>query len=120
MLGECLVCWCVGICGRSGLFRAFYIQISPPTFSIKQRDVVNKVYVCVREREIERERDTHTHTLKIPDMLFESFIVEPCIDKSIISSNQLMHILLNVHKKLRGLSPRANYTDRAAAAGRRS
>jgi len=36
-------------------------------------------------------------------------------------------LLLQVHntwkkikKKLRGLSPRANYTDRAAAAGRRS
>jgi len=28
--------------------------------------------------------------------------------------------LLNIRKKLRGLSPRANYTDRAAAAGRRS
>ena len=26
-----------------------------------------------------------------------SFIVEPCIDKSIISSNQLMHILLKAH-----------------------
>jgi len=26
----------------------------------------------------------------------------------------------NIIKKLRGLSPRANYTDRAAAAGRRS
>ena len=26
----------------------------------------------------------------------------------------------NNNKKLRGLSPRANYTDRAAAAGRRS
>ena len=28
--------------------------------------------------------------------------------------------ILNVIKKLGGLSPRANYTDRAAAAGRRS
>ena len=26
-----------------------------------------------------------------------SFIVEPCIDKSIISTNQLMHILLKTH-----------------------
>ena len=29
-------------------------------------------------------------------------------------------IVIECKKKLRGLSPRANYTDRAAAAGRRS
>ena len=29
-------------------------------------------------------------------------------------------LISSVKKKLRGLSPRANYTDRAAAAGRRS
>ena len=35
-----------------------------------------------------------------------------------LAYNCQMHI--RVMKKLRGLSPRANYTDRAAAAGRRS
>jgi len=35
-----------------------------------------------------------------------------------MDKNQHMHI--KTKTKLRGLSPRANYTDRAAAAGRRS
>ena len=34
---------------------------------------------------------------QITDIIIISFIVEPCIDKSIISSNQLMHILLKTH-----------------------
>ena len=32
----------------------------------------------------------------------------------------VLQMLIYKQKKLRGLSPRANYTDRAAAAGRRS
>jgi hypothetical protein len=32
----------------------------------------------------------------------------------------LAHYVTKLNSKLRGLSPRANYTDRAAAAGRRS
>ena len=43
-----------------------------------------------------------------------SFMVAPCI-------NNIKHFIVQlVYTKFRGLSPRANYTDRAAAAGRRS
>jgi hypothetical protein len=50
-----------------------------------------------------------------------------CISESLTLTNYVSDILqsldiglLTTKTKLRGLSPRANYTDRAAAAGRRS
>ena len=48
-----------------------------------------------------------------PDLL-------PSIFCLMVRMFRLMPVLLYVYKKLRGLSPWANYTDRAAAAGRRS
>jgi hypothetical protein len=42
------------------------------------------------------------------------------VSRSLIIFQLLLHLLVNVQTKLHGLSPRANYTDRAAAAGRRS
>ena len=47
----------------------------------------------------------------------QQFLYLPAV---FISIKQSLHILQFTYKKLRGLSPRANYTDRAAAAGRRS
>jgi len=42
------------------------------------------------------------------------------LNKKHIMESMCPNILSSfIHKKLRGLSPRANYTDRAAAAGRR-
>ena len=47
--------------------------------------------------------------------------VEVRQDRAREISNQLVNPVSAIRKKkLRGLSPRANYTDRAAAAGRRS
>ena len=40
-------------------------------------------------RETDERKEERSHLL--------TFIVEPCIDKSIISSNQLMHVLLKTH-----------------------
>ena len=53
--------------------------------------------------------------LKLIDMLLFTTFVVMCLQTSDIERK-----CLYVGKKLRGLSPRANYTDRAAAAGRRS
>ena len=50
-----------------------------------------------------------------------NFMVAPCLSDIRHFIVQLMHTNYKIlKKKLRGLSPRANYNDRAAAAGRRS
>jgi len=53
-----------------------------------------------------------TQCLRLPGLGI-SYVPE--IARRIVRNTQL-----SVHIKLRGLSPHANYTDRAAAAGRRS
>ena len=52
------------------------------------------------------------HRIRSPDRTARS--------QSLYRLSYPAHILIYLKKKLRGLSPRANYTDRAAAAGRRS
>jgi hypothetical protein len=55
---------------------------------------------------------------------FSDFIgTRPCdlpACSRVLQSTTLPHVLGSIKKKLRGLSPRANYTDRATAACRRS
>ena len=45
--------------------------------------------------------------------------VEICVTYMIFKSPSILQLRGFINKKLRGLSPRADYTDRAAAAGRR-
>jgi len=55
------------------------------------------------------------------DILSASYCDWNYVEKQ-LDSNTIKHklFLLKLKTKLRGLSPRANYTERAAAAGRRS
>jgi hypothetical protein len=65
------------------------------------------------------------HTCHVPCTFFYLILVDKQDCKSLLCtlSRRLMHDMVTymlVNNKLRGLSPREDYTDRAAAAGRRS
>ena len=62
---------------------------------------------------------TETFTIRKPIAYYQSNYCKPAV-LSLHIGGVICYMYLPFHELLRGLSPRADYTDRAAAAGRRS